>query len=62
MHMRMLVSMDFGKPRRGTVDGDTQLFGKFALERIGFTFGRFDLAAGEFPIAGIRLALGARAE
>ena len=38
------------------MDADTEFFFEFALQRGGFAFAGLDLAAGKFPIAGIRLA------
>ncbi|SUA20155.1 Uncharacterised protein [Neisseria gonorrhoeae] len=54
--------MDFGQPRRGGEDADAEFFSKLALQGLEVGFARLDLAAGKFPISGIGLAFGARAE
>ena len=52
----MFVGMDAAQPRHGGMDADTEFFFEFALQRGGFALASLDLAAGKFPIAGIRLA------
>ena len=60
--MCVFVGMDFGQPRRSGKDMDAEVFFKFALQSLKIAFASFHLAAGKFPIAGIRLALRAGTE
>ena len=60
--MCVFVGMDFGQPRRSGKDTDTEFFFKLALQGLKIAFACLNLAAGKFPIAGIRLALRARTE
>ena len=58
--MGVFVAIKLRQPRRGVGNLNAQLFHKLALQRGKFRFARFHFAAGKFPIARIRLALGAR--
>lgn len=60
--MCVFVGMDFGQPRRSGKDTDAEFFFKLALQGLKIAFAGFHLAAGKFPIAGIRLALRAGTE
>ena len=62
VHARVFVRMDFGQPRYGAADADTEFFFKLALQRLKFGFARLDLAAGKFPIPRVRFSFGARTE
>ena len=61
-HRRMGIRIDARDPGRGGGDGDAELFGELAAERGARILARLDLSAGKFPVAGIRLALGALRE
>ena len=56
-HAGVFVVKMLGQPRSGFFDGQTQLFVKLAYQRLVRCFAGFQLAAGEFPVTGIRLAL-----
>ena len=61
-HVRVLVAVFRHEPRHGTAQRDPELFVEFALQSVVHGFARLHLAAREFPIAGIGLALRAGTE
>jgi hypothetical protein len=46
------------EPRRGAAHGNPELFGELAIERGAWRFAGLELAAREFPIAGVRFSGG----
>ena len=60
--MCVFVGMDFGQPRSSGKDTDTEFFFKLALQGLKIAFACLNLAAGKFPITGIRFTLGAGTE
>jgi hypothetical protein len=61
-HMGVWVDKLLHQPGRGGGDGDGQLFLQLAHQRGIRRFTGLDLAAGEFPIAGVHLAHRARGQ
>jgi hypothetical protein len=61
-HMGMLIHMLAAQPGVGARHADAQLFAEFAHQRGMRGFAGLDLAAGEFPVAGIEGAGRALAE
>ena len=57
-----LTGMSRGEPRRVAVGHDAELLGELAHQRLRRALARLDLAAGEFPVAGVGLAFRTAAE
>jgi hypothetical protein len=59
LDVRVRIDEALDEPRRGAADGEPQLLVQLAVERRAGRLARFELAAGELPVARVGLARGA---
>ena len=57
LDVRVRIDEALHEPRRRAPHPETQLLGELAVERVARRFAGLELAAGEFPVAGVGLAV-----
>ena len=55
-HMRVFIHVFAHQPRFGRIGADVEFFIQLAHQRLLRLFARLDLAAGKFPIPGVKAA------